>query len=196
MKLRLLAIRLAFYAGMKKFIPCLAVIAVTSVHLLNCSNLRAQSELSDQDPPSDPIFLQDSAAVMPPTSPDAPLIDGGMTIVTYTPDSGVTGSNTGGQPDVLPGLTPNQVVTVTVQFGVQEAGQVVQASALDGGTLTVPDGGLIVDQNGNVAFQFQVGAESGLYQIELRDDNLEMGVEFWVINSQAPADNPAVNLPQ
>jgi hypothetical protein len=168
MKLRPLIIRLAFFAGAAKILPFLVVLALTTfVQLLTCSNLRGQSEISDQDPPPDPLIIQDGPPVMPPTSPDAPLVDGGMTIVTYTPDSAVTGSNPGSQPDVLPGLAPNQVVTVTVQFGAQEVGQAVQASALDGGTLTVPNGGLIVDQNGNVTFQFQVGAEFGLYQVEL-----------------------------
>jgi hypothetical protein len=56
---------------MKKFIPCLAVMAVASVQLLNCPNLRAQTltpQLTDEDPPPDPILLYQGTLAIPPTS--------------------------------------------------------------------------------------------------------------------------------
>jgi hypothetical protein len=185
---------------MKKSVPSVAIIVAATIELLSCANVRAQDQLmpqlSDQDPPPDPIFLQQSVIVPPPTSPDAQVADNGIAIVTYAPDSSVSGSTTDGKADVLPGLSPDQVVSVTVSFGAQDAGQTAHAAALDGGILTVPDEGLVVGEDGSVTFQFQVGGDPGLYQVALRDDNREIGVEFWVINNQAPATNPAVDLPQ
>jgi hypothetical protein len=190
MNLHPVRISLAFFAG--TFFLVLALI--TSVQLLTCSNLRAQEEGEPPDPTPPPE--QQGVLAIPPSSPDAPIINDGVAIVTYAPNEDLTGGNEDGKADILPGLAPDQVVNVTLQFGVQKAGQTIQATALDGGVLTIPNGGLVADQNGNVAFQFQVGHDPGLYQVALRDDTHEMGVQFWVINSQAPAENPPVNLPQ
>src|ERR1043165_3668515 len=178
---------------MKKLLPLLmsALIAAAIICAIDHSRLHA-----DEDPPPDPGPLQQEVPAIPPTSADAPVINDGITIVSYDPNSAVSGSNDSGKADALPGVSPNQVVDVTVQFGAQKAGMPIQAAALDGGTLTVPDGGVVADGDGNWPFQFRVGAQPGLYQVALRDDTHEMGVQFWVINNQAPADNPPVDLPQ
>jgi hypothetical protein len=184
---------------MKKFVLCLAVISTAIIQILSSSNLRAQTltpQLTDQDPPPDPILLYQGPYGIPPTSPDAPLINDGITVITYAPNQDVIGGNDGGKTDALPGLAPDQVVDVTIEFGAQKAGELVQAAALDGGILNVPQGGLVADENGSVSFQFQAGHEPGLYQVALRDDTHEMGVQFYVINYQAPAENPAVDLPE
>jgi hypothetical protein len=34
---------------MKKFLPCLVAVVAAGVQLLNCANLRAQTDLMDQD---------------------------------------------------------------------------------------------------------------------------------------------------
>jgi hypothetical protein len=196
MTLHQIRIRLAFFGGTKPFGTCFAAIAVASIQLFACDNLCAQTDLSDQDPPPDPILLYQGPLGIPPTSPDAPLINDGMTVITYSPNNEVITDNDGGKASALPGLAPGQVVTVTVMFGPEKNGQTIQAFALDGGTLSVPNTGLVADANGNVTFQFQAGNDPGLYQVALRDAIREMGIQFWVINSQAPTENPAVDLPQ
>jgi hypothetical protein len=184
---------------MKKFVFCLAITATAIFPIFSCSNLRAQTltpQLTDQDPPPDPIFLQQGLPAIPPSSPDAPTINDGVTIVTYSPDNEVIEDNDDGKATKLPGLAPDQIVDVTIQFGAQKAGELIQGAALDGGILSIPPSGLTADENGSVSFQFQAGHEPGLYQVALRDETHEMGVQFWVINYQAPAQNPPVDLPQ
>jgi hypothetical protein len=181
---------------MKNFAFYLDVIATAIISILSCSNLQAQTDLTDQDPPPDPILLYQGPLAIPPTSPDAPLINEGMTIITYSSNNEIITDNDGGKASALPGLTPGQIVTVTVMFGPEKNGQAIQAFALDGGTLSVSGGGLVADEEGNVTFQFQAGNEPGLYQVALRDAVREMGIQFWVINSQSPNENPAVDLPQ
>lgn len=183
---------------MKKFVLSLAFTATAAVQILSCSSLRAQMltpQLTDEDPPPGPIFLQQGPPAIPPTSPDAPVINDGVTIVTYSPNNEVIEDNDDGKATKLPGLAPDQVVDVTVQFGTQKAGELIEGAALDGGVISIPQGGLIADENGSVSFQFQAGHEPGLYQVALRDDTHEMGVQFWVINDQVPAENPPVDLP-
>jgi len=54
------------------------------------------------------------------------------------------------------GLDPQQVVTITVAFPVELAGQLILAEPLDAGTLLgISDEGLFVGRDGNVVFQFQ-----------------------------------------
>jgi len=81
-------------------------------------------------------------------------------------------------------------------FGVNKAGTPIQMFTPDGGQLLdVPEDGLVADSDGNVTFRFQVGHQPGLYQVALRDDTHEMGVQFWVVDTQSPDANPPVDLP-
>jgi len=55
---------------MKKFVLCLSI-ATAIIQILSSSNLRAQTlmpQLTDQDPPPDPIFLQQGPPVIPHTT--------------------------------------------------------------------------------------------------------------------------------
>ena len=173
-----------------------AVISAAVIWIVDHSHLGAQDENS---PANDP----DVVYAIPPTSPDAPLINDGIAIVSYDPDADpgsdpdteINEKNESGKTDKLPGLQPDQIVGVTLKFGVSKAGTPIQVFAPDGGALIDVGEGLIADEEGNVSFRFQVGHNPGLYQVALRDDTHEMGVQFWVIDTQQADSNPDVDLP-
>jgi hypothetical protein len=89
----------------------------------------------------------------------------------------------------LLGIRPEQSVTVTVQFPAEMAGQPVTAEVLDGGSLTLPEGGLIADENGQVTFSFQSGILGACrINVHLADD--ANFVRFWVVDLDCPESNP------
>jgi hypothetical protein len=181
-----------------KLFPLLTGLAFfASVQLLDQFSLRA-----DPDPPDVPA--------LPPTSPDAAPLPPTIIMIGFTSDDeegeeAITEKTEGGKGEKLIGLQPDQVVDVSVTYGLNKAGLPVAATALSGGEIIAPEGGLIVDVAGMLTFQFQVGHEPGFYQVALRDGNVgkdasrgggsEMGVHFWVLDTQAPDDNPLVTLP-
>ncbi|MEO6970856.1 MAG: hypothetical protein ABI217_08175 [Chthoniobacterales bacterium] len=89
------------------------------------------------------------------------------------------------------GLDPQQAVTVTVQFPVELAEQVIIAEPLDGGTLTVPEEGLFVGADGTVIFQFQAGDSVGACRVTVHQPDDMNVLHFWVIDSAHPENNPA-----
>jgi len=129
----------------------------------------------------------------------------------------------------LVGLQPDQIIQVTIQYPVVQPtppnvlphpnpwvvvpGALINAEPLDGGTVTVPTGGLVVSGNGTVSFTFQATHDPGVNQISLRQgfpapasDSLpptyggvafapsrqELGLQFWVNDTANPQNNPAM----
>lgn len=89
----------------------------------------------------------------------------------------------------LLGIRPEQPVTITVQFPSEYAGQPVAAGTLDGGAVTLPEGGLIVDSNGLAAFQFQAGILGACrVNVHLADD--ANFLQLWVVDVACPESNP------
>lgn len=89
------------------------------------------------------------------------------------------------------GVRPGQSVTITVQFPVELAGQLIIAEPLDGGIISIPDAGLHVAQDGTISFPFQAGDNVGACRITVhqRDDmNL---LHLWIIDSEHPENNPS-----
>jgi hypothetical protein len=88
------------------------------------------------------------------------------------------------------GLDPQQVVTVTVQFPVELAGQAILAEPLDGGTLTLPEGGLIVGTDGNVTFQFKASDPFGACRVAVHQPDDSNYVQFWIVDPDHPENTP------
>ena len=88
------------------------------------------------------------------------------------------------------GLRPAQVVNITVQFPVELAGQAMIAEALDGGTLSLPEGGLVVAADGTVVFQFQAGGSQGACRIAVHQPDDQNVLNFWVIDPAHPENTP------
>jgi hypothetical protein len=180
----------------------------------------ASVQLSDQfslraDP--DPNLPDGIVAALPPTSPDAASLPPTIVMVGYPSeeeeggdgdgdlvlDSPVEETTDGGKSDKLVGLQPDDVVGVVVDYGMDKVGQRIEGVALNGGEITAPDG-LFVGESGQLSFKFQVGHDPGFYQIALREavgkdcsqgGGSEIGVHFWVLDTQSPDDNPRVTLP-
>ncbi len=87
-------------------------------------------------------------------------------------------------------LNPGQAVTITVQFDLALSGQTVVADSLDGGQLTVGEQGLVIDQNGILTFQYQADTNPGLCRILLHQLGDGDTIQFWVIDTAHPGDNP------
>jgi hypothetical protein len=110
-------------------------------------------------------------------------------VVSLGPTQAVTAPANG---NIFPlvGLQPGQTVQVTVQYPPSQTLQTVQATALDGGSISFPPGGTTINAQGTITFAFTVGQAPGLYQVSLQQGNVELGVEFWVLDSQNPQNNP------
>lgn len=88
------------------------------------------------------------------------------------------------------GLNPQQVVTITVQFPAELAGQLILADPLDGGTLTVPDEGAIVGPDGNVTFQFQAGDSFGACRLAVHQPDDSNFIQLWIVDPDHPENTP------
>jgi hypothetical protein len=92
------------------------------------------------------------------------------------------------------GLQPNQVAYVEVHLGIGLAFNTVTIEALDGGSVdtTSADTG----EEGTFSFAFQAGPNPGASQVSLHIGNSEpMGLQFWVLDTTDPTNNPPVINP-
>ncbi|MBA3834015.1 MAG: hypothetical protein H0X34_19420 [Chthoniobacterales bacterium] len=89
------------------------------------------------------------------------------------------------------GLQALQNVTLTVQFPVELAGQLIIAAPLDGGIITIPDEGLHVADDGTVVFAFQASDMPGACRIAVHQPDDSNVLHFWIIDTEHPENNPA-----
>lgn len=93
------------------------------------------------------------------------------------------------------GLHPQQIVTITVAFPAELAGQLMLAEPLEAGMLLgIPEEGLFVGSDGNVVFQFQAGDAFGACRISVHQPDDSNFVQFWVVDPDHPENTPP-NLP-
>ena len=88
------------------------------------------------------------------------------------------------------GLDPGQLLTITVQFPVDQAGQAMIVEPLDGGLLSLPDGGFFVDSEGNVTFQFQAIDSFGACRIAVHQPDDSNFIYLWVVDPEHPENTP------
>jgi hypothetical protein len=88
------------------------------------------------------------------------------------------------------GVLQEQVLTITVQFPSEMAGQPMIVEALDGGTLFIPEEGLFVGTDGNVTFQFQAGDAFGACRLAVHQPDDSNFLQFWVVDPTHPEDTP------
>lgn len=89
----------------------------------------------------------------------------------------------------LLGVRPEQAVTISVTFPVENAGQPVSADALDGGMVTLPEGGFIVNADGQVSFQF-LASILGACRINVHLAEDVNFVRLWIVDPDCPESNP------
>jgi hypothetical protein len=88
------------------------------------------------------------------------------------------------------GVQPGTTVTVTVQFPVELAGQLILVDPLDGGSVNVPDEGLFIGNDGTVTFQFQSGSQFGAARVAVHQPDDSNYVKFWVVDPDHPENTP------
>jgi hypothetical protein len=173
-----------------------------------------------------PVVAQDISPTPTPPPIDVPSVRPAMNpppglavaSVTY-PNGGsvVTHCQTGRFE--LVGAQPGDVLQVTVYYPTDQALQIVNLEALDGGMLLPPtvepieppplgcvgDGcpnqptpalSLVINADGTISFTFVVGQDPGLRQISLRQGDQELGLQFWVNDPDNPDSNPPALSPQ
>ena len=89
------------------------------------------------------------------------------------------------------GMRAEQALTITVQFPAELSGQTAIAEPLDGGTLTLPENGLIIGEDGNVTFQFQAGTSFGACRIAVHQPDDTNLLQFWIVDPDHPENTPA-----
>jgi len=119
-------------------------------------------------------------------SPLPSALDATFTVFFSDGTSVVATSN-----DVI-GLQPNQAVTVVAQYPLSWVGHRITAIPLDGGRVLGSTSQFALNADPAVQFQFQAGTESGVYQVSLRSGAQEIGIHFWVFDSETPSNNPVV----
>ena len=139
-----------------------------------------------------------SGGVLPPEPiqnlPTAPP-NLAVAVVTYGSTGGFAVSRCGKGIFELVAVQPDQTVQVTIQYPATQALQTVLAETLDGGTITFPAGGSVTSAQGTLTFTFQAGHDPGLNQVSLRQGVQELGLQFWVIDTQNPLNNPPALSP-
>lgn len=134
----------------------------------------------------------DGQPALPPTSPLLPQVEEGPEIsVTYDGDRSVKAKTLNRASEQV-GLWPNQLVDVSVQYGVGKAGQLIAVIPLDGGVVPGSDKKLIVGLDGVLRFKFRAGGQPGQYQVSLHEGAKEIGIRFWVLDEKDPRKNPPV----
>jgi len=88
------------------------------------------------------------------------------------------------------GLRPQQLVTITVQFPVDLAGQVILVDPLEGGSLTVPEEGVFIGVDGNITFQFQGGDAFGACRLAVHQPDDSNFIQFWIVDPDHPENTP------
>ena len=94
----------------------------------------------------------------------------------------------------LIGLQPNQTVNISVQLPKKNAGHAITANLLDGGGI-IGSNKLIVASDGTLTLRFQASAQVGISQVSLRDGAREVGIQFWVLDTLNPQNNPPAITP-
>ena len=90
------------------------------------------------------------------------------------------------------GLRHDQTIDITVSYPTTDAGRAITVEALDGGSVVAPAKNLTVAADGAIHFKFRAGHQPGVYQIALRNGVQELGLQFWVLDEEHPANNPRV----
>lgn len=157
----------------KRQVFTIALAFFAAINIIAIPRLSAQS---DSDPLPTP----------PPTPP--PLSASSATIVFSPDDTAQPKKHDGKFAQV--GISPGQTVTISLQYDASISGQSVIADPLDGGQIITPEEGLKADENGVVTFQYQAGTTPGLCRIILHQTGDGDTIQFWVIDTTHPGDNP------
>jgi hypothetical protein len=149
-----------------------------------------------QSTPSVPTIISGPGTTLsgirtaPPTLTTTSAVDANITI-SWGANQSVTAISRGGVSDRI-GLQPDQLVDVTVQFSTSAAGRTIIVEPLDGGRIIGTSNRLLIASDGTFSFRFQIGHNPGIYQVSLHDRAKELGLQFWVLDSQNPENNPPV----
>lgn len=115
-------------------------------------------------------------------------------VITYAANQSVTATMHKGSSDRI-GLQPNQIVAVTVQLTGIQVGRQLSIQPLDGGKLASSANRIVVGSDGTFSFRFQAGPRPGVSQLSIHDGEQEIGLQFWVLNTQDARCNPPVLTP-
>jgi hypothetical protein len=128
----------------------------------------------------------------PPSAPGSRRVPA-ETTATIDPGTGslVTAHCRRGSFDRV-GLRHDQTVDITVRYPTTDAGRAIAVEALDGGSVVASAKNLTVTADGAIHFKFRAGHQPGVYQIALRNGVQELGLQFWVLDEEHPANNPRV----
>jgi hypothetical protein len=91
------------------------------------------------------------------------------------------------------GVQPGDWVTVTVQLPASLAATSFDVSALDGSGLV--NSSSVVGEDGTLTFAFQATPNAGTNRINLQNGSMLLHLQFWVLNTANPQNNPAVITP-
>ncbi len=160
-------------------LSCAAILCAVAISI-------ASVDAQLPSPPPTPTPPPGLALAHLPTAPPNLAV----AVVTYGTTGGYVVSRCPSGIFELIAVQPDQVVQVTIQYPASQALATVLAETLDGGSITFPAGGSVIDAQGTFSFTFQAGHDPGLNQVSLRQGLQELGLQFWVIDTQNPDNNP------
>jgi hypothetical protein len=90
------------------------------------------------------------------------------------------------------GVQPSELVNVRLQFTPDAIGQAVIVEALGGGRTSIGSSIRVVEADGSLSFSFLATTEPGSRSIGIRRGAGIFRLQFWVLDSANPQNNPSV----
>ncbi|HJT44656.1 MAG TPA: hypothetical protein VJ721_00160 [Chthoniobacterales bacterium] len=92
------------------------------------------------------------------------------------------------------GVAANSTTHVTVALPGSAAGERVNVAPLDGGRVLSHDA--VVSGKGTIALAFRASGSIGLHRVEVRHGTHKLRLQFWVLDTTNPENNPSVITPR
>jgi hypothetical protein len=167
------------------------ILALVAVCLFAAPQLAAQT----QSLAVNRAIVSSGVPAVPPTARTSPLraLDPVLAAISLGPAPPIELSSKQGIFGLV-GLSPDQLVQVTVQYSAPKTGRLIIAEALDGGQI-IGQAIMVVGVDHAIHFQFRAAHATGFNHIALREGSRAVGLQFWVLDTQHPERNPPVVNP-
>lgn len=118
---------------------------------------------------------------VPPAQPSV-TVNLGNNVLAYP-------SSAGGKADLV-GIQPGQAIPLVLQYPSSEVGHSIVIQPLDGVSVITASVKTVVASDGSLNLSFLAPQNPGLYRISLGDGSQKLLLQFYILDSLNPQNNP------